>query len=63
MVNEFLEIFLEDLSGLPPERELEFEIELMPETTPISKTPYRMALVELKELKVQLQELLDKGFI
>lgn len=63
VVNEFLEVFPEDLLGLPPDRELEFEIELMPGTTPISKTPYRMAPVELKELKVQLQELLDKGFI
>ena len=63
MVNEFLEVYLEDLPGLPPDRELELDIERIPGTTPISKTPYRMALVELKELKVQLQELLDKGFI
>lgn len=63
MVNDFLEVFPEDLPGLPTDRELEFEIELMPGTTPISKMPYRMAQVELKELKVQLQELLDKEFI
>ncbi|RVW73048.1 putative mitochondrial protein [Vitis vinifera] len=49
--------------GLPPEREVEFTIDLAPGTTPISKAPYRMAPLELKELKIQLQELLDKGFI
>ncbi|KAA0056645.1 ty3-gypsy retrotransposon protein [Cucumis melo var. makuwa] len=49
--------------GLPPPREIDFVIELEPDTAPISKAPYRMAPVELKELKVQLQELLDKGFI
>ncbi|KAA0041507.1 putative polyprotein [Cucumis melo var. makuwa] len=50
-------------SGLPLHREIEFAIELEPGTVPISIAPYKMALVELKELKVQLQELLDKGFI
>ncbi|KAL6326991.1 hypothetical protein AAG906_012675 [Vitis piasezkii] len=54
---------LQDLPGLPPEREVEFTIDLVPGTGPMSKAPYRMAPVELKELKVQLQELLDKGFI
>ncbi|KAA0043132.1 ty3-gypsy retrotransposon protein [Cucumis melo var. makuwa] len=49
--------------GLPPHREIEFTIELEPSTVPISKAPYRMAPAVLKELKVQLQELLDKGFI
>ena len=63
VVNEFLEVFLEDLPGLPPDREIEFVIDLIPGTAPISKAPYRMAPSELKELKVQLQELLDKGFI
>ncbi|RVW88173.1 Transposon Ty3-G Gag-Pol polyprotein [Vitis vinifera] len=53
----------EDLLGLPPEREVEFTIDVAPGTTPISKAPYRMAPLELKELKIQLQELLDKGFI
>ncbi len=48
---------------LPPEREVEFAIEVMPGTAPISIAPYRMAPIELRELKVQLQELLDKGFI
>ncbi|WKA07645.1 hypothetical protein VitviT2T_025440 [Vitis vinifera] len=63
IVREYLDVFPEDLPGLPPEREVEFTIDLVPGTGPMSKAPYRMAPVELKELKVQLQELLDKGFI
>ena len=53
-------MFLEELSGLPPQREIEFAIDVVPDATPASITPYRMALVELKELKLQLQELLEK---
>ncbi|WVZ89222.1 hypothetical protein U9M48_035650 [Paspalum notatum var. saurae] len=56
-------MFPEELPGLPPERDVEFRIELILGTTPISKRPYRMALDELKELKTQLQEQVDKGFI
>jgi hypothetical protein len=63
IVREFPDIFPEDLPGLPPDREVEFSIDLVPGTAPISKAPYRMALAELKELKGQLEELLDKGFI
>ena len=63
VVQEYLEVFPEDLPGLPPSREIEFVIDLVPGTAPISKVPYRMSPTELKELKVQLQELLDKGFI
>jgi hypothetical protein len=63
VVQEFLDVFPEDLPGLSLDREIEFCIELTPGTTPISKAPYRMAPAELKELKTQLQELLDKGFI
>ena len=63
VVREFVEVFPEELPGIPPEREISFEIELMPGTGPISKAPYRMAPAELKELQTQLQELLDKGFI
>ena len=48
MVCRFPDVFPEELSGLPPDREIEFEIELLPGTTPISKVPYRMALAELK---------------
>ena len=63
MVNEFFDVFPEDLPGLPPDREIEFEIELAPGTEPISITPYRMAPVELRELKVKMEELLSKGFV
>ncbi|XP_043813425.1 uncharacterized protein LOC122721247 [Manihot esculenta] len=63
VVNEFPDVFPEELPGLPPDREIEFSIDLNPSTTPISMAPYRMAPAELKELKAQLQELLDKGFI
>ncbi|KAL0560988.1 hypothetical protein IC582_001406 [Cucumis melo] len=60
---EFLDVFPDDLSSLPPDRDIEFTIELLPGTTPISQAPYRMAPSELKELKMQLQELVDKGCI
>nr|CAD1825805.1 unnamed protein product [Ananas comosus var. bracteatus] len=63
VVNKFLDVFLEDLPELPPDREIEFCVDLAPRTYPISKTPYRMSPVELKELQVQFQKLLDKGFI
>ena len=55
--------FPEELLGLPPEREIEFYIDIVPGTDPISMLPYRMAPVELKELNEQLKELLDQGFI
>ncbi|XP_071905663.1 uncharacterized protein [Coffea arabica] len=60
VVREFPDVFPEELKNLPPEREVEFKIDLVPGTAPISKTPYRMAPAELKELKVQLQDLLEK---
>src|SRR5262249_51609097 len=63
IIRDFSDVFLEDLPRLPPEREIEFNIELLVGTNPISITPYRMAPIELKELKVQLQDLIDKGFI
>nr|XP_016470291.1 PREDICTED: uncharacterized protein LOC107792581 [Nicotiana tabacum] len=59
----FPSVFPDDLPGFPPEREIEFPIELVPGTTHISIAPYRMAPAELKELKAQLQEFLEKGFI
>jgi len=62
VVREFLEVF-QQVPGLPPDREMEFVVELLRGTTPISKAPYRMAPAELMELKKQLQELLDKGLI
>nr|GFC34143.1 putative reverse transcriptase domain, aspartic peptidase domain protein [Tanacetum cinerariifolium] len=52
-----------ELPGIPPVREVEFNIELIPGAEPISKAPYRMAPIELKELKDQLQELLERGLI
>ncbi|KAJ0661910.1 putative nucleotidyltransferase, Ribonuclease H [Helianthus annuus] len=63
IVKEFPDVFPEELPSLPPEREVEFTIELIPGAEPISKAPYRMAPLELQELKEQLQELLDRGFI
>ena len=57
------DVFSDELSGLPSHRDVYFLIELHPGTFPISMTPHRMAPVELQELKVQIQELLDKGFI
>ncbi|TYK21771.1 ty3-gypsy retrotransposon protein [Cucumis melo var. makuwa] len=63
VVRDYPDVFPEELPGLPPHREVEFAIELEPGMVPISRAPYRMAPAELKELKVQLQELLDKGFI
>ncbi|KAA0061189.1 ty3-gypsy retrotransposon protein [Cucumis melo var. makuwa] len=63
VVRDNPDVFPEELPGLPPHREIEFAIELELGTVPISRAPYRMAPTELKELKVQLQELLDKGFI
>jgi hypothetical protein len=56
-------MFPDDLPRMPPERAIEFKIELQPGTAPISKAPYKMSHVELKELKIQLQGLLDKGYI
>ena len=63
MVKEFPDVFTDDISGLPSDRAIEFVIELIPGTEPISIPPYRMAPSELKELKAQLEELLSKGFI
>jgi hypothetical protein len=63
MVSEFPDVFLEELPGMPPGRDIEFLIELKPGTTPIYKTPYRMATLELAELKEHIRELLEKGFI
>ncbi|XP_075489521.1 uncharacterized protein LOC142528364 [Primulina tabacum] len=61
VIQDYHDVF--DVPGLPLDREMEFVIDLIPGTTPISKAPYRMAPTEMKELKNQLQELLDKGFI
>jgi hypothetical protein len=63
VVHEFPDVFPDDLPGMPPERAIEFKIELQPGTTPISKASYKMSREELAELKIQLKDLLDKGFI
>ena len=63
VVCEYADVFSDELPGMPPDRDIEFIIELQPGTAPISKRPYRMPPKELAELKIQLQELLDKGFI
>ena len=63
LVRDFLDVFPDDLPGLPLEREIDFPIDLVLGTTPISLPPYRMEPSELKELKTQLQELVDRGFI
>ena len=63
VVYEYEDVFPNELLGLPLHRYVDFVIELHPGMSPISMTPHRMALVELQELKVQLQEFLNKGFI
>jgi hypothetical protein len=63
MVHEYMDMFPDDLSGMPPNRAIEFKIELQPGTAPVYKRPYPMVLNEMVELKTQLQELLDKGYI
>jgi hypothetical protein len=63
VLSEFKDVFSNELPGLPPERELDFTIELKPGAEPISKTLYRMTAPELCELQMQLKELLDLGLI
>ncbi|KAK1421015.1 hypothetical protein QVD17_23053 [Tagetes erecta] len=63
VVRDFPDVFPKDLSGIPPDREVEFRIDLVPSAKPIAKAPYRLAPTEMQELMTQLQDLLDKGFI
>nr|CAD1842324.1 unnamed protein product [Ananas comosus var. bracteatus] len=63
VVREFPDVFPPELTTLPPEREIEFVIDVVLGTAPISKVPYRMAPAELRELKAQLQDLMDRGFV
>jgi len=63
VVCKYPDVFPEELPGMAPNRDVEFVIELQPDTAPISRRPYRMTPSELAELKIQLQDLLDKGFI
>nr|GEX50290.1 putative reverse transcriptase domain-containing protein [Tanacetum cinerariifolium] len=60
---DFLEVFLEDLPGLPPARPVEFQIDLIPGAAPVARPPYRLPPSKMKELSEQLHELFDKGFI
>jgi hypothetical protein len=63
VVKNFPNVFPEDVSGLPPVRQVEFRMDLVPGAAPVAKAPYRLAPTEMQELSNQLQELLDKGFI
>jgi hypothetical protein len=63
VVGEFLDVFLDELPGMPPDRDIEFLIELLPRAAPIAKRPYRMWVDKLEELKKQIKELQEKGFI
>ncbi|GJX29019.1 putative reverse transcriptase domain-containing protein, partial [Tanacetum coccineum] len=63
IIREFPKVFLDDLPGLPPVQEIEFQINLVPGAAPVARTPYRLAPAEMQELSTQLQELSDKGFI
>jgi hypothetical protein len=63
VIREFSDVFPDELPGMPPKRAIEFKIELQLGTAPIAKAPYKMSPVELADLKIQLQDLLDKGFI
>ncbi|GKB64652.1 putative reverse transcriptase domain-containing protein [Tanacetum coccineum] len=63
IVRDFLEVFPKDLHGLPPPRQVEFQIELVPGAAPVARAPYRLAPSKMQELSNQLQELIDKGFI
>src|SRR4030095_12493773 len=63
VVCDYPDVFPDDLPGLPPERQVEFGIDLVPGATPIAKAPYRLAPSELKEMLSQIDELLQKGFI
>ncbi|GJY27545.1 putative reverse transcriptase domain-containing protein [Tanacetum coccineum] len=63
VIREFLEVFLEDLHGLPSVRQVEFQIDLIPRATPVARAPYRLAPSEMQELSNQLQKLADRSFI
>ena len=63
VLQEFKDVFPGEIPGLPPKRDIDFTIELVPEAAPVSKTPYRMSTQEILYLKMQLQELLEKKYI
>ena len=63
VLQKFRDLFLDEILGLPPKRDIDFTIELVPGEALVSKTPYRMSMPEMLELKMQLQELLEKKYI
>ncbi|GKD74871.1 hypothetical protein Tco_1333153, partial [Tanacetum coccineum] len=63
IVRDFPEVFPEDLPGIPPTRQVEFQIDLLPGAAPVARVPYRLVPSEMKELSNQLKELSNKGFI
>ncbi|XP_021974870.1 uncharacterized protein LOC110869983 [Helianthus annuus] len=63
IISEYLDVFPDELPGLPPERQVEFRIDILPGSAPIARAPYRLAPTEMKELRTQLDDLLEKGFI
>jgi len=63
VVSEYPDVFPDELPGIPPERDVEFTIELVPGTGPIAKAPYRMAPAEMQELRKQLDDMIEKDFI
>ena len=63
VLQEFRDVFPNEIPGLPPKRDIDFTIDLVPRETPVSKTPYRMSTLEFLELKMQLKELLEKKYI
>ena len=63
ILREYRDVFLEEVPGLPLRRDIEFSIELAPGVVPVSRTPYWMSTPELVELKLQLKEMIDKGYI
>ncbi|GKF41495.1 hypothetical protein Tco_0124837 [Tanacetum coccineum] len=63
VIRDFLEVFPDDLPGLPPSRQVEFKIDIVPGAAPVACAPYRLAPSEMKELSKQLKEFLEKGFI
>lgn len=63
VIQEFVNVFTEDIPGFPPKRNIDFTIKVIPGATQVSKAPYIMSIPKLTELKMQLQELLDKGYI
>ena len=63
MLQEFRDVFLDEIPGLPPKQDIDFTIELLPGVAPVSKAPYQMSTPEMLELKMQLQELLEKKYI